>query len=136
MRILFLFLTIALVLFAVYMYAPSFLNPPTYTYFDGNGNTYIVQKNSLEYIPRSLETSSSGIYDGGESVKKEITSSQYEEIKNVVEKAIANTESHIENREMKSGIIRVKQGEQEQLIILAPGSEEQRNIEEILVPIK
>ncbi|MFW9877172.1 MAG: hypothetical protein ACFFG0_29125 [Candidatus Thorarchaeota archaeon] len=47
-------------------------------YLDGNGNEYIINEKSkiiIEYIPVKPIFSSSGLYNGGDYVKKEINKS-------------------------------------------------------------
>ena len=39
-------------------------------YGDGNGNQYVIDQDSIEFKPIKPKFSSSGIYDGGEHVKK------------------------------------------------------------------
>ena len=41
-------------------------------YGDGNGNQYIIEQESIEYNPVKPKFSSSGIYDGGDHVKKKL----------------------------------------------------------------
>jgi len=49
-------------------------------YVDGNGNQYIIEQDGIEYNPVKPKFSSSGVYDGGNHVKKKITQHQYSEI--------------------------------------------------------
>ena len=39
-------------------------------YGDGNGNQYFIEQESIEYKPVKPKFSSSGIYDGGDYLKK------------------------------------------------------------------
>ncbi len=39
-------------------------------YGDGNGNQYIIEQDCIEYNPVKPKFSSSGIYDGGDYVRK------------------------------------------------------------------
>lgn len=41
-------------------------------YGDRNGNQYIIEQNSIEYNPVKPKFSSSGIYDGGDHMKKKL----------------------------------------------------------------
>ncbi len=49
-------------------------------YGDGNGNQYIIEQDSIEYIPVKPKFSSSGIYDGGDHVK---TNSRFKDSRKV-----------------------------------------------------
>ncbi len=83
---------------------------PNFRYVDGNNNTYLITPTSLDYQPIDQMMSSSGNYDGGEPVTKEIDETQYAAIQTAIEAAIKNTAAHIEKREMGSGWISVKGG--------------------------
>lgn len=103
-----------------------------YTYLDGSSNKYVITHKSVEYTPIKPEFSSSGIYNGGDYMKKEISKSQFEKIVLVIKKAIGNKKSHIKNRVKASGLIIIEEGNDEETCILNPGSEELANIEEML----
>jgi len=104
-------------------------------YGDGNGNQYIIEQVSVEYTPVKPKFSSSGIYDGGDHVKKLITQLQYDKITSIFKKAIANKASHIKNRVKMSGAITIKEGNTVKSCILSPNSEEMNEIEKILKDI-
>ena len=101
-------------------------------YGDGNGNQYIIEQESIEYNPVKPKFSSSGIYDGGDHVKKNITQQQYNKIASIIKEAITNEESHIKNRVKLSGVITMQEGKVVKSCILSPNSEELREIEKIL----
>ena len=101
-------------------------------YGDGNGNQYIVEQTSIEYNPIKPKFSSSGIYDGGDHVKKKITQQQYDKIASLFKKAIANEASHIKNRVKMSGAITMQEGKLVKSCTLSPNSEELNEIEKIL----
>jgi len=77
----------------------------TINYGDGNGNQYIIEQDSHEYNPIKPKFSSSGIYDGGDHVKKKIIQQQYYKVASIFKEAIANEASHIKNRVKMSGVI-------------------------------
>ena len=104
-------------------------------YGDGNGNQYIIEQDSIEYNPVKPKFSSSGIYDGGDHVKKKITQHQYNKILSIFKKAMANKASHIKNRVKMSGVITIQEGNAVKLCILSPNSEELNEIEKILKDI-
>ncbi len=101
-------------------------------YGDGNGNQYIIEQESIEYNPVKPKFSSSGIYDGGDQVKKKITQHQYNKIALIIKEAIANKASHIKNRVKSSGAITIQEGNVVKSCILSPNSEELNEIEKIL----
>ena len=101
-------------------------------YVDGNGNQYIIEQEIIEYNPVKPKFSSSGIYDGGDHVKKKITQHQYNKIKSIFKKAITNEASHIKNRVKMSGTITIQEGNTVKSCILSPNSEELNKIEKIL----
>jgi hypothetical protein len=107
----------------------------TINYGDGNGNQYIIEQDSIEYNPIKPKFSSSGIYDGGDHVKKKITPHQYNKIVTTFKDAIANTASHIKNRVKMSGVITIQEGNSVKSFKLSPNSEELNEIEIILKDI-
>ncbi|GAG85526.1 unnamed protein product [marine sediment metagenome] len=54
--------------------------PKIYNYLDGNGNKYIISNELIEYIPVKPFFSSSGVYNGGDYIKKEISEIQYNKL--------------------------------------------------------
>ncbi len=104
-------------------------------YGDGNGNQYIIEQDHIEYNPVKPKFSSSGIYDGGDHVKKRITQQQYNKIASFFKEAIVNKASHIKNRVKMSGAITIQEGNAVKSCILSPNSEELNEIEKILKDI-
>jgi len=101
-------------------------------YGDGNGNQYLIEQDSIEYNPIKPQFSSSGIYDGGEYVKKKITPHQYETIASIFIKAMGNEASHVKNRVKGSGSITIQEGNVVKSCILSPDSEKLNEIERLL----
>ncbi len=104
-------------------------------YLDGSGNEYIIInefKITIEYIPIKPMQSSSGIYDGGDYIKKEISEQQYNKIHSTLIEAIENRDIYINDRVKGSGMIILQEEIQEDLYILEPGSKEIENIENVL----
>ncbi|GAI92082.1 unnamed protein product, partial [marine sediment metagenome] len=89
-------------------------------------------KKVIEYIPVKPSFSSSGVYDGGDYIKKEISELQYNEITLIINEAIRNTESHIKNRVKTSGMIIIKDRNDRKIYNLAPNSKELNKIEKTL----
>ncbi|KAL6068771.1 hypothetical protein QOT17_007952 [Balamuthia mandrillaris] len=85
-------------------------------YVDGVGNSYTVTYNPAEgstsahlhYHGLTPMESSSGEYDGGPDVSKEITLAQWEELKRKAEKLAAQTSVHQKYRMKGTSIIRLK----------------------------
>ena len=100
-----------------------------YEFQDGNGNRYIIKSDLIEYIPIKPSQSSSGLYDGGDYTKKEISKLQFNKISSVLVEAIKNDTCHIKNRVKMSGRIVVLEGDNKNSYILNPYSEERDNIE-------
>ncbi len=98
-------------------------------YGDGSGNQYFIEPDSIEYIPIKSHQSSSGIYNGGDHVKKTITQHQYEAILSIFNEAVANEASHVKDRVKGSGAITIRK---ETSHLLSPNSENLSEIEKIL----
>jgi len=106
-----------------------------YTYLDGNGNKYVIKienKKIIEYIPIKPKFSSSGVYDGGNYIEKEISNLEFDEITFAINEAIRNTQNHIKHRVKMSGMIIIQDKEEEKTYILRPNSKELIKIEEKL----
>jgi len=99
---------------------------------DGSGNQYIIEQNSIEYNPVKPESSSSGVYDGGEHVKKAISRNQFEKLLLIFNQALGNQASHAKNRVKGSGLIAIQQGDSVKSCIKSPNSEVMREIERFL----
>lgn len=108
-------------------------------YADGSGNVYNITRDkkgwTLEYKPVQPEFSSSGVYSGGEYVKKKISKSQYKKIISSINKAVENKKIQIKDRIMTSGMITIQENKSTKTYIIKPHSTEQRDIEGILKEI-
>ncbi|MCS6824352.1 MAG: hypothetical protein NZ529_08660 [Cytophagaceae bacterium] len=113
----------------------------SYRYVDGSGNTYnvFVGKDEpmyeLEYVPIKPEHSSSGIYSGGDYLKKNITSAQFDMLSEKIKKAENNKKAHIADRVMMSGMVVIQKGNLERKFILNPSSSEKTELENLLKKI-
>ena len=104
-------------------------------YLDGSGNEFIIKKTpkiTIEYNPVKPLQSSSGIYDGGEYVIKEISKLQYNKIISTLREAIENRDIYINDRVKGSGMIILQEEDKENVYILEPGSKEIDIIEKSL----
>jgi len=106
--------------------------PKIYNYLDGNGNQYVIKNEVIEYIPVKPLYSSSGVYNGGNYSKKELSRIQYNQLTNILNVAIKNKKIHIKNRVKMSGMIVIQEENKEKAYILSPDSEERLKIEKIL----
>ncbi|MCF6364944.1 MAG: hypothetical protein L3J35_01965 [Bacteroidales bacterium] len=80
----------------------------TYKYSDGSGNSYIIKKDKIEFLPVKKEFSSSGNYDMGDVVVKDISETDFENLAQIINKASDAKNEHIQNRIMTSGQIIIK----------------------------
>lgn len=111
----------------------------TCRYLDGSGNEYIINYKpeiTIEFIPVKPLQSSSGIYNGGDYIKKEITIPQYNKIISTLMKAIGNKDIYITERVKGSGVIISQKENKKMVYILEPGSKEiniiEKNLQEII----
>lgn len=85
---------------------PKSPKPPkalVYSYIDGNGNTYYITKNLIQYDPMSAKYSSSGFYDGGKAAKVVLSLEQFEAIEVIIQQVRQNDSDHISDRVKGSG---------------------------------
>ncbi len=106
-----------------------------YNYLDENGNKYIISNKSIEYIPVKPSFSSSGVYNGGKYVNKELNKIQYDWIISNLNFAIKNKNIHIKDRVKTSGLIIIRDKNKEDSYVLSPDSEEKHKIESLLQEI-
>jgi hypothetical protein len=105
---------------------------PQYTYADGSANRYIITASSLQYIPVKPEESSTGMYSGGDPADVKLTEEQFENLKQLLEKAISATGNHISDRIKMSGEVTRTTASDTVTIILKPGVPEQAALESAL----
>lgn len=104
----------------------------TYTYVDGTGNQYILHDTALQYLPITVDISSSGVYSGGESKTVTLTPDQVQSITQAFEMAFTTKAEHIENREMLSGLVEKTETGQKKEAILLPSSAQKQALEGLL----
>jgi len=107
-----------------------------YHYYDGSGNQFKIETQSLEYIPIEPIESSSGIYSGGEPYKIEITAEQFNQIQNLFEKAFKSKKEHSKERAKLTGMLSIEKNSEKKICILLPNSESKKNIELFLRQLK
>ena len=94
-------------------------------YIDGNGNQFIIKrekKATIEYIPVKPINSSSGIYNGGNYIKKSLKNSQFLELSALLQQVIQNKDNKIENRIKGSGKVIQFENNQKNVYLIAPKS--------------
>jgi hypothetical protein len=79
--------------------------------------------------------SSSGFYNGGNYIKKDLTALQYREITSIIDKIIRNTDSHISKRVKMSGMITIQEENEKKVYIIAPDSTELNMIDKLIKDI-
>jgi hypothetical protein len=109
--------------------------PVITSYTDGNGNLYTVKDKTIEYIPVKPGLSSSGIYNGGEYMKKYIKPVEYQRILSLFQKAVSEKSMHGKHRVKMSGVVKIQRNNKVRTVIVLPGSEIQNQIEELLKTI-
>ncbi|MDX1958694.1 MAG: hypothetical protein SFU98_08985 [Leptospiraceae bacterium] len=109
-----------------------------YRYIDGNGNVWKISEKEMKYEPIKPAMSSSGIYSGGKAFKMNLEEDKFNELKVLLEKAILNQSSQIENRVKGSGLVvkLITEGVIEKSVILNEKSIEKKNIEKFLTEFK
>lgn len=105
--------------------------PIHYEYADGSANLYLLTETSLEYLPVKPEESSTGRYSGGDPKTVAVTPAEFNELKDLFDKALENTSIHIPDRMKTSGMISMIGSTKKQCII-KPGCAEMIAIEEAL----
>ena len=62
----------------------------TYTFYDAARNKFVLNGNSLEYVPTTAIESSSGIYNGGMYKTRVLTEKEYKELAKIFNAALAD----------------------------------------------
>jgi|GEM_PF-1066827 len=106
-----------------------------YSYSDGSGNTYFITETTITYSPVTPLESSSGLYSGGEPANITIDKATFQNVVSLLEDAIADTESQVENRAMMTGYIQKGEGDNSTSIVLAPKADKKAAIEDALTEI-
>ncbi|MFK8104494.1 MAG: hypothetical protein AB8G15_18365 [Saprospiraceae bacterium] len=77
----------------------------SYTYTDGNNNSYRIHSQQLRYSPMTKALSSSGDYSGGTPQTIDLTKEQVQEIESLITAAFDKKSIHIRQRNMGSASI-------------------------------
>jgi hypothetical protein len=95
-------------------------------YADGSGNLYIIHYDHIEYLPIKPENSSSGIYDGGEATKKNISYKEFKQIEDEFNLIFKNKSIQINGRMMGSGMLSIIEDGYFSQTIISPSNEQKR----------
>ncbi|MHA2035817.1 MAG: hypothetical protein ACW98X_05250 [Promethearchaeota archaeon] len=107
----------------------------TCKYLDGSGNEYNINREykiTIEYNPVKPLQSSSGIYNGGDYIKTELSEQQFHKILSTLREAVDNKKILIKDRVKGSGMVILQEKNKENVYILKPGSKEIDDIEKVL----
>ena len=102
------------------------------TYIDGSNNTYTISDGKLSYDPVTKEESSSGEYSGGDPKKVMLKDEEEIQLMHLFDKALEDTDSHIETRTMGCGTIIEKDHDEKTTTYIAMKAEVKINLEEYL----
>jgi hypothetical protein len=108
------------------------MKPTQYRYSDSSGNTYKISADSIEYIPMTPEMSSSGMYSGGDPVKKQISKADYNKVKSEINNIVMNTSIQIKDRTKLSGLIIIMEDGKKDVSLLIEKSPEKESLEKML----
>jgi hypothetical protein len=136
-------LTLTLILLSPIFALPTIANPTSseqaaadryeYRYADGAGNSYIIDRQSIEYRPITRAESSSGMYDGGTPRKVKIDARQYQELAAKLDTAFnLNSNSNLDRKKGTGLILKPDKNRQIQSRVIAQNSQELREIEALL----
>jgi hypothetical protein len=80
----------------------------SYTYIDGNNNTYTITQLHVDYKPVSKENSSSGTYSGGDPKKIGISKEQFEKLLSLMNGVKSDKPNQLPQRNMGCGTLYMK----------------------------
>ncbi|WP_310483222.1 hypothetical protein [Chamaesiphon sp. VAR_48_metabat_403] len=142
-----LILTLTLIILSPIFALPTIANPTSseraaadkyeYQYADGAGNSYIIDRQSIDYRPITRAESSSGMYDGGTPRKVKIDARQYQEIADKLDrvldiKSIDTNNGNLGRAKGTGLILKPDKNRQIQRRVIASNSQERREIEALL----
>lgn len=107
-----------------------------YFYYDGSGNEYKIENQTIYYQPITPKESSSGYYSGGKPFQKKLSNQEYNEIKELLEKSFQKLEEQADARAMLTGLVIIQNANEKKSCILMPNSEIKKNIEVFLQQYK
>jgi hypothetical protein len=136
-------LTLTLIILSPIFALPTIANPTSseqaasdkyeYRYADGAGNSYIIDRQSIEYRPITRAESNTGMYDGGTPRKVKIDDRQYQELAAKLDTALKlDRNSNLDRSKGTGLILKPDKNGQIQSRVIANNSQERREIETLL----
>ena len=107
-----------------------------FSYYDGSGNAYMIHEGHFKYEPVTPESSSSGIYSGGEAVARKISEVELSTAKRLFEGAVSAVDQHQDDRAMMTGLVVLARGSDTTRVVLKPGSSKKAELENFLMKLK
>lgn len=104
-------------------------------YSDQNNNLYLITQDTFLYEPVTKKESSSGVYDGGDPVTKEIDNATFDRISNLVLEIKNDSTQHAAKRKMTFSILVITSGNLNERFFIKP-SDTRDQLEELLEEIK
>ena len=104
-------------------------------YSDQNSNQYLVTQDTFIYEPMTKEGSSSGAYEGGEPIKKEIDNAEFEMIAEVVLQLKSDSTQHAAKRKKLISVLVITSGNLNEKFFIKP-CESRDRLEELLKELK
>lgn len=103
-------------------------------YTDQNNNRYLITETTFNYIPITEKESSSGTYQGGESVSKTITTEKFKGILKLAEEIVTSFPKDVK-REMMTSILSVSHNGAMESVTLRK-SDKRSELESLLLVLK
>ncbi len=82
-----------------------------YFYLDQNNNSYSITPTEIKYNPMTAKNSSSGVYNGGEKTTVTIDKKMFNEIAQLAETLLQDSEYHADKRAMLTAVISTERNE-------------------------
>ena len=94
------------------------VNDTTYSYYDAARSKYILNGDTIEYIPVKPVESSSGIYDGGQYTKKEIMAADRDKLLFLFKKASTTKKAQTDKYIKPNAVVEIKTGNKKTSFLL------------------
>ena len=94
------------------------VNDTTYSYYDAARNKYILNGDTIEYIPVKPLESSSGIYNGGNYIKKEIQATDRDKLLLLFKKANTTKKAQTDKNIKPNAVVEIKTGNKKTSFLL------------------
>ena len=94
------------------------VNDTTYSYYDAARSKYILNGDTIEYIPVKPLESSSGIYNGGNYIKKEIQATDRDKLLLLFKKASTTKKAQTDKNIKPNAVVEIKTGNKKTSFLL------------------